>query len=85
MINQLNYVAVLNKILHVTMKNVKKINEQQKIIQESLRQYLSKTLIQMVVLLNVAIGLTKTVSSIFYFSFSKYSSNHLKLFDTFEE
>ncbi len=57
-----------NKILRVTMKNVKKINEQQKIIQESRQENFSKTLIQIVVLLNVVMGLTITVSSIFFIS-----------------
>ncbi|CAF1236507.1 unnamed protein product [Adineta steineri] len=45
----------------------KKINEQQKIMQEIRQQYLSKTLIQIIFLLNVAIGLTITIVSIYYF------------------
>ncbi len=49
-------------------KEREKINEQQKIIQESRRQYWSKTLIQILVLLNVAIGLTIIVSSILFIS-----------------
>lgn len=44
--------------------NYEKIKQQKKIIQESRRQYLSKTLIQIIILLSVAIGLTIVILSI---------------------
>ncbi|CAF3512046.1 unnamed protein product [Rotaria sp. Silwood1] len=49
-----------------------KINEQKKIIQENRRQYLSKTFIQIIISLSIAIGLTLTISSIsFMYLFRK--------------
>ena len=54
-----------------------KINEQQKIIQEARRQYLSKTLIQVIVLLSLATALTLSISCIsFIYLFKGSNSNH---------
>ena len=57
-----------------------KIDEQQKIIEEARRQYLSKTLIQVIVLLSLATALTLAISCISFIYLFKgtflSNSNH---------